>query len=137
MLRRTWITAVLAGLSTGSLANADPQAQARQSVDQWLALVDADQHGQSWERAGAMFRSAVSAAAWAQAVGAVRGPLGPLKQRALQSAQPARTLPGAPDGQYVVFRFEASFAHKASAIETVTTVLEPDGAWRVVGYFIR
>ena len=127
----------LASLSPWAAADGEVPAQARQSADRWLALVDADEHLRSWETAGAMFRSAVSAAAWAQAAGAVRGPLGPLKQRALQSAQPARTLPGAPDGQYVVFRFEASFARKAAATETVTTVLEPDGTWRVVGYFVR
>lgn len=137
MRRRAWIISALASWTSWALADPDPQAQARQSADQWLALVDAGRHLESWQAAGALFRSAVSAQAWAQAVGAVRGPLGALQRRQVLSAQPTRTLPAAPDGQYVVFRFEASFAHKAVAVETVTTVLESDGAWRVVGYFVR
>jgi Protein of unknown function (DUF4019) len=32
---------------------------------------------------------------------------------------------------------EQAFEKKASAVETVTSMLDPDGAWRVSGYFIR
>jgi len=45
--------------------------------------------------------------------------------------------PGAPDGEYVVLQYHASCEHKAAAVETVTATREPDGAWRVVGYFVR
>jgi hypothetical protein len=33
--------------------------------------------------------------------------------------------------------FAASYTNKNSAIETLSACLEPDGAWRVAGYFIR
>lgn len=46
-------------------------------------------------------------------------------------------LPGAPDGEYAVIQFETSFANKKSAIETVTPMKDPDGKWRVSGYFIK
>jgi len=46
-------------------------------------------------------------------------------------------LPGAPDGQYVLIQFNASFEQKAHAVETVTPMLERDGTWKVSGYFIR
>jgi hypothetical protein len=46
-------------------------------------------------------------------------------------------LPGAPDGQYVVIQFETSFENKHNAVETVTPMLEPNGQWRVSGYYIR
>jgi len=46
------------------------------------------------------------------------------------------SLPGAPDGQYVVLRFETSFDNKAKAIETVTPMLD-DGTWRVSGYYVQ
>jgi hypothetical protein len=29
------------------------------------------------------------------------------------------------------------FENKAAAVETVTPMADPDGAWRVSGYFIR
>jgi hypothetical protein len=47
------------------------------------------------------------------------------------------TLAGAPDGEYVVFQFNSSFAHKATALETVTAMKDTDGVWRVAGYSIK
>ena len=44
---------------------------------------------------------------------------------------------GAPDGEYVVIQFSASFAHKKSALETITPMLEKDGKWRVSGYYMK
>ena len=46
-------------------------------------------------------------------------------------------LPGAPDGRYVVIQFDTAFENKASSVETVTPMADPDGAWRVAGYFIK
>ena len=46
-------------------------------------------------------------------------------------------LPGAPDGEYVVIQYKTSFQNKASAIETVTPMRDPDGVYRVSGYYIR
>lgn len=66
-----------------------------------------------------------------------RKPLGGLESRHLDSAQFATDLPGAPDGKYVVMKFDTSFANKKSAIETVTFMLEKDGQWKVAGYFIK
>ena len=67
----------------------------------------------------------------------VRKPLGGLVSRRLKSAQPATSLPGAPDGEYVVMQFESSFAAKKTAVETVTFTRGKDGAWRASGYYIR
>jgi len=56
-------------------------------------------------------------------------------------AAPAPTetdsLPNAPPGHYTVFQFRTSFAHLASAVETVALVQESDGHWRAAGYWIR
>jgi hypothetical protein len=68
---------------------------------------------------------------------AKRAPLGKVLSRTVKSAVYKTTLPGAPDGQYVVIVYESSFEHKKSAIETVTPSLGKDGQWRVSGYFIR
>jgi hypothetical protein len=48
-----------------------------------------------------------------------------------------KTLPGAPEGEYVVIQYKTSFKNKASAIETVTPALDKDGIWRVSGYYIK
>jgi hypothetical protein len=45
--------------------------------------------------------------------------------------------PGGPDGTYVVIRFETVFEKKSAAVETVTPMRDPDGVFRVSGYYIR
>jgi hypothetical protein len=70
-------------------------------------------------------------------VAPVRDPLGKVLSRALKSATYTTTLPGAPDGQYVVIQYDTAFEHKKSAVETITSMLDKDGTWRVSGYFIK
>ena len=66
-----------------------------------------------------------------------RQPLGEVKSRKLNGAQYMTSMPGAPDGEYVVIQFDASFANKEKAVETVTPMRDKDGVWRVSGYFIK
>ena len=40
-------------------------------------------------------------------------------------------------GEYVVLMFNTGFDQRSAAAETVTVVKEPDGVWRVAGYFIK
>ena len=84
-----------------------------------------------------MFKGAVTQPDWSQMAAGVRTPLGQLVSRTLKSRQYAETMPGAPDGRYVVLQYDTVFEHKASAVETVTPMADPDGVWRVAGYFIR
>lgn len=103
----------------------------------WLQDIDAGHYAQSWTNAAAYFQSAITSEKWVEAVQQVRKPLGPLVSRKAKSAQEMSSLPGAPDGQYIVMQFETSFANKKSAIETVTFMLEKDGQWKSAGYFIK
>jgi len=112
-------------------------AVAEKSTLSWLSLTDQGQYEQSWTDAASFFQAAVSAADWVRSLTAVRSPLGQLKFREVASATFARTLPGAPDGEYVVFQFSTSFENKASAIETVTAMKGEDQTWRVAGYYIK
>ena len=68
---------------------------------------------------------------------AVRTPLGKLVSRKVKSASYKTSLPGAPDGEYVVIEFETSFLNKKTAVETVTPMMDNDGNWRVSGYYIK
>jgi hypothetical protein len=121
----------------GSAVAAEPKEEARASTAVWLKALDSADYAATWKTAAAGFKAVINAEAWAQAAGAVRGPLGQLKSRHEQAATTARTLPGAPDGEYVVFQFVAVFDKKEQAIETVTAKHEPDGSWKVTGYFIK
>lgn len=137
MLRRT-VLAVAVLAATPSFASNSPAVEAAKSAaTAWLGLVDAQDAEASWEQASLTFKSAVTAAQWSQALDSVRRPLGALKQREGKTAEYKTSLPGAPDGKYVVLQYRSTFEHKASAVETVTVVMDPDGAWKVAGYFIK
>jgi hypothetical protein len=100
-------------------------------------LIDAESYAASWDAAATLFKSAITSERWQAAVSAARSPLGQVKSRTVKSTTTTTTLPGAPDGEYVVFQFNAAFAQRSAAEETVTAVRDKDGAWRVAGYFIK
>ena len=103
----------------------------------WLALVDEGKYLESWDEAAQLFKKAVTAEQWKTSVSGVRNPLGKLISRSVKSKTYFTSLPGAPDGEYVVIQFDTSFEHKKSAVETVTPMLDRDGKWRVSGYYIK
>lgn len=117
--------------------NAGKEKAAVASAVKWLHLVDQGEYAQSWKDSGTFFREHVSEQKWEQAAQGVRSPLGKLISRHLKMDEFKTTLPGAPNGQYVLMQFDTSFANKKSAVETVTTMLDKDGRWGVIGYFIR
>jgi len=103
----------------------------------WLRDIDNGNYAQSWTNAAALFQSAVTPEKLAEALQQVRKPLGSLISRKVKSAQETTSLPGVPDGRYIVMQFETSFANKKSAVETVTFMHEKDGQWRAAGYYIK
>jgi hypothetical protein len=123
--------------SSGALSDEAKEAAAVTAAKTWLALVDEGIYGDSWETAAAYFKSAITKEKWKQMLTAVRSPLGDPVSRELSSKTYAQSLPGAPDGEYVVIQFATSFQNKKSAIETITPMLDDDRQWRVSGYFIK
>ncbi|HPB68655.1 MAG TPA: DUF4019 domain-containing protein [Candidatus Omnitrophota bacterium] len=117
--------------------NPEKEKAAVAAAEAWLSLIDSGRYEQSWEDASEYFRNAITQQQWDQSLKAIRPPLGQLISREVISAVYTTTLPGAPDGEYVVIQYQSSFGNKKSAVETVTPMLDQDGAWRVSGYFIR
>jgi hypothetical protein len=142
-MKRTGAMAVLWLLL--ALVSADPALRADEAAEKaaksaamtWLGLVDQGNYAASWDSAAAYFRNAVSREQWLQSMKGARQPLGALQSRKLLSARFTTALPGAPDGRYVVIQYATTFENKASAVETVTPMQDPDGQWRVSGYFIK
>ena len=120
-----------------AFANDAAEKRALKASDEWLKLSDSGRYSESWETAAEFFRNAISREQWNASLSAVRKPLGKVIKRTVKSKQYATSLPGAPDGEYVVIQYETSFEKKKSSIETVTPMLEKDGKWRVSGYYIK
>jgi hypothetical protein len=113
------------------------ELNARKASDAWLSMVDEGRYSESWQNTSYYFKNAVGEDQWEKSLTSVRKPLGEVLSRKAISQNYTKTLPGAPDGEYVVIQYETSFENKASAIETVTPSLEKDGIWRVSGYYIK
>jgi hypothetical protein len=131
------ISLALMLLNVSAAAQQKPEQLAQQSAESWLGLVDSGKYGASWEDAASSFKAHVTKEQWVIMAGPVRDPLGKVLSRKLKSANYTKTLPGAPDGEYVVIQFDTSFEHKQTAVETITPMVDKDGKWRVSGYYIK
>lgn len=123
-------------LPLGALA-ADTSNDAMSAALAWLRLVDAGKYIESGKETSALFRKSVTPEKWELMLQVGRDPLGKLVSRTEKSRKHAKTLPGAPDGDYHVLQFSSTFEKKKEAVETITMMRESDGSWRVAGYFIR
>ena len=135
------VCVIVLGLIVGAVnsvaAEPDKEKAAVSAAEKWLSLVDEGKYGESWKEAAEYFRNAVKPSQWEQSAQAARKPLGKLVSREVKSTNYKTSLPGAPDGEYVVIEFSTSFENKKSSIETVTPMMDKDGKWRVSGYYIK
>lgn len=139
-MKRRLLSALLAGLLCANAGHAasTPDTQAAETAARtWLALIDGNDFAASWQQAAGQFKAAISQQQWLAALQQARSPLGKLQSRVFASAIPVHSLPGVPDGDYVVIHYRTHFDHRANATETVTPQREADGTWRVSGYFIN
>ncbi len=106
-------------------------------AESWLKTVDEGKYEASWNDAAVYFKAAVTAEQWDSSLSAVRTPLGAVKSRKRISATYTTSIPGAPDGEYVVIQYKTQFENKKDAVETVTPMKDKDGVWRVSGYYVK
>ncbi|MEJ2200199.1 MAG: DUF4019 domain-containing protein [Desulfuromonadaceae bacterium] len=142
MQRSTGIKVLVISLAVFLLtlaAFADPTKEkaAVGAAENFLQLIDSGQFAASWEVCSSLFKQQVPKQQWIRQLESILPTLGPLADRKLKSQQYTRSLPGAPDGEYVVIQFSSAFANKRNTLETVTPMLDRDGQWRVSGYYIR
>ncbi|MBD8723454.1 DUF4019 domain-containing protein [Oxalobacteraceae sp. CFBP 13708] len=116
---------------------ADQTTAGAEAAGRWLALADTGNGEATWHAAGAVFQTAVSQKDWTAALDQARTPYGALTRRTLADARATRTLPGAPEGDYVVLQYQSSFANRPTVTETVIVMRETDGNWKTITYVIR
>jgi Protein of unknown function (DUF4019) len=137
LLASVFALLVLVGASPQSTATDTSEATAEAAALKWLRLVDGGDYAKSWTTAATLLKNSVTQAQFTSGVAAARKPLGAVKSRSISSATFTKSLPNAPAGEYVVIQFTTNFEHVVNATETVTPMKEPDGEWRVSGYYIR
>lgn len=98
------------------IATADEKtAEAVVVAEAWLEGVDAGEYSNSWQEAAEYFKAAVTQEDWERSLSAVRAPLGKTVSRTMKTQQYMTSLPGSPDGEYVVVQFQTVSKQTISA----------------------
>ena len=133
---RAWIVMLLVLLSPLVPASEKTDV-AVSSANRWLRQIDSGQFQEAYTGAGALMRGAVLFEPWQEAIAKVRTPLGMVHKRELTYGALEKELANLPRGEYAQLRFRTDFASKYEVTEHVTLMLEADGQWRTIGYFIK
>ncbi len=123
-----------AAADPGIVSNPDYEKAGLNAAHAWLLLLDRRDWGTAWDASSQVFRASVPLGTWMDNVPKLREPFGAFVEREPGIALYKKSLPGRPDGDYVTVAFTSKFAKKDKVIESVTTVRESDGRWRVTGY---
>jgi len=109
-MRRYIICLVIISLSLwGNLASAHEKEKEKAALiaaKNWLSLVDSGNYAESWQKASKYFKNFVPEKQWQQSLNTMRHPLGKVISREVEIKQYKTSLPGAPDGEYVVMKLE-------------------------------
>ncbi|WP_291441221.1 DUF4019 domain-containing protein, partial [Desulfovibrio sp.] len=99
-------------------ASSDKKTDApMQAAMAWLSLADAVNAQESWNQAAKAFKAGIELQGWEATLPKARQPLGAVKEREHLTTEFTTALPGVPDGEYAIMRFQTKFAHKKSATE--------------------
>jgi hypothetical protein len=114
---------------------ADEQAAQRQALG-FLGYLDNGRFGDSYAYTGMLIRTKLDRETFASKVEKTRNGFGALQGRELIDASYTNSVPGAPEGQYVILHYHANFTNRPDEVETVTLAFAK-GYWRIVGYYIK
>jgi Protein of unknown function (DUF4019) len=128
------------GTAQGQPAAPDQHATEERAAERealgFLGYLDHGRYADSYAYTGMLIRAQYNSDAFAKEVEHARVDVGALLSRNLIDAAYATTVPGAPEGEYVVLHYAAGFANRQQAVETVTLAFA-NGYWRVSGYYIK
>lgn len=131
-----FVVALVLAIAVSSQAEEVDTLPAQGVAMAWLQNVDAGGYGTSWDDAAEAFRKAVTREKWEKMLAAVRQPLGEAGPRKVRAVNYTRSIPGAPEGEYVIIQYQTVFGDRIMT-ETVTPMKEADGRWRVSGYYVK
>jgi hypothetical protein len=128
---------VLMTASPPGCAEDTPEHAVEQAARNWLSLVDDGGYAQSWVMSADSFQKSLEQWQWVSRVSQVRSSVGALKRRTVWSVTFAHSAADGPDGEHAVIQFATRFRNNPAATETLALMKDPDGRWRVSGYYIR
>ncbi|MCS3939677.1 hypothetical protein GGP84_002310 [Salinibacter ruber] len=126
---------LIAPRSLPAQSNEQAVEAAKEAAQEWFVLLDADKYEATWEEAATFFKSKVTAEQWAAQVRRAHAALDSLRSRSLVAARYTKSVPNAPEGEYVVAQYRSMYGEKET-VET-TYLKKDDGTWRVAGYYVK
>ncbi|CAH1044998.1 DUF4019 domain-containing protein [Halomonas sp. TD01] len=127
------LAAILLSLTTYAQASVQTAEAAALA---WLESIDNGEVEQAWEASSPLLKTPLSPRMLRRIIELARHEFGPVESRQRVQVSHYQSMPGAPDGDYMVFIFHTRFENKTRGIETVTPHLE-NGEWRVSGYYVQ
>ena len=146
VIARTGAWALALALTTLAQAQSmtPPQREALNAAETWLVRIDRQQYADAWTAAAEPFRTSVTRQAFVDGAPKLRKGLGKVTGRtgeklAYVGAPPDPSDPTAAvkPGMKIAIHFNTRFAGDRKATEEVTMLLESDGVWRPVGYYLQ
>lgn len=116
--------------------HADAIAAARTAAEAWLKIEDAETYDKSWAAGSDYFRSQVPEEGWVKRMQTMRKAIDPVLMRDLQATEWNTEMPNLPQGEYVAFVYETTFADGHPQAESVVMVHE-GRVWKMVGYAVQ
>ncbi len=140
--------ALLLALAVPALAAAQgmtpPQREALTAAEAWLARVDQQRYADAWSAAAEPFRTSVTKQAFVEGAPKLRKGLVKVISRSGEKLayvgappDPADPAGAVRPGMKIAIHFQTKFAGNKQATEEVTMLLEGDGVWRPVGYYLQ
>ncbi len=135
--------AAMLAAHAGAQGMTPPQREALTAAETWLARVDKQQYADAWTAAAEPFRTSVTKQAFTQGAPKLRKDFGKVASRKGEKIAYVGDPPDASDplavkpGMKIAIHFDTTFAGKKKATEELTMLLESDGIWRPVGYYIQ
>lgn len=125
----------LAPAAPAAEAAADPKAD--QAARAWLALIDQGKYATAWDQAGGLLRKNIAKAEFEKRLAKVAEATGPATERKFMRAMELKNPPGNPPGQYLVLLYAPLFVKQPKLLEQVALEQDAQGAWKVVGYYLK
>jgi uncharacterized cupin superfamily protein len=108
---------------------------ARNTAEQWLAKGDGGDHAGAWEMTTPDFRVQIRKEDWEARQETFYRQLGKPARRELIAAKYSASVPGVPEGEYVLIQYRRPIREGGPALETLTMRRAGD-EWQTAGYWV-
>ncbi len=107
------------------------------AAEDFVSLIDYGLFAESWEEGDPLLQIRTPREEWIGRLALERDLFGWVLHRSPRVSTYRDSLPGLPDGDYVIVVFDSVFERKRAAVETLIMVLDAEGGWKSVGYSLK